>query len=82
MGISIGYDLEHGLWVNCQISAFGRVLRDTNLENGKLKIKFLLKAHYSYVKIINKGMKFSLGKPKPHFMLMTSAKLRRDYQLF
>lgn len=25
LGISIGQDLEHGLWVHCRISAFGRV---------------------------------------------------------
>ena len=27
LGISIGQDLEHGLWVHCRISAFGRVSR-------------------------------------------------------
>lgn len=25
LGISIGQDLEHGLWVHCRIYAFGRV---------------------------------------------------------
>ena len=43
---------------------------------------FLLKEQYSYARIIEMGMKFSLGKPKPHIMLMTSAKITQKSSAF